>query len=163
MAVQLYFHLEVPVGEGSKSQTLREEGTLNPRPEGVVVPIFRENEFFDARDLVQVKYEMLRRVREDDVSVTQAAAEFGFSRPTFYEAQKSYDHGGIAALVPKKRGPRGPHKLRPEVVDFLRARVQSGAPIRARFLAREVAQTFGLELHPRTIERALGSEKKSGG
>lgn len=149
--------------EDSKTQTLREEGTLNPRPEGVVDPKFRENEFFDARDIVQVKYEMLRRVKEDNVSVTQAVADFGFSRPTFYEAQTNFDQGGIAALVPKKRGPRGPHKLRPEVLDFLRARIGPGDPIRARELARDVAQAFGLEVHPRTIERALGSEKKSRG
>ena len=51
--------------EDSKRVALQRQGTLNPRPQDVTVPLFQENEFFDARDLVQVKYEMLRRVRLD--------------------------------------------------------------------------------------------------
>ena len=145
----------------TKTRTLREEGTLNPRPEGVLDPKFTENEFFDPRDIVQVKYEMLRRVRADKIPVTQAVADFGFSRPTFYEAQVNFEQGGIAALVPKKRGPRGPHKLRPEVLEFLLGRLEPDQPIRARELASEVADTFGLEVHPRTIERALSERKKN--
>lgn len=151
------------MADDTKTEALQKEGTLNPRPEGVVDPKFRENEFFDPRDIVQVKYEMLRRVREDKVSVTQAVADFGFSRPTFYEAQSNFEQGGIAALVPKKRGPRGPHKLRPEVLAFLQAQVEPGEPMRARELARKLAGTFGLEVHPRTIERALNKGKKSEG
>lgn len=151
------------MADETKTETLREEGTLNPRPEGVLDLKFRENEFFDPRDIVQVKYEMLRRVRAEQISVTQAVADFGFSRPTFYEAQVNFTQGGIAALVPKKRGPHGPHKLRPEVLAYLRGRIEPDQPIRARELVRELADTFGLEVHPRTIERALGSGKKSRG
>ena len=46
----------------SKADILREEGTLNPAPEKVRDPKFQQSEFFDPRDVVQVKYEMLRRV-----------------------------------------------------------------------------------------------------
>ena len=46
----------------AKVKALLEEGTLNPNPGKVHDPKFQENEFFDPRDLVQVKYEMLRRV-----------------------------------------------------------------------------------------------------
>ena len=46
-----------------KRQTLRRHGTLNPEPESVTDPLFHGNDFFDPNDLVQVKYEMLRRVR----------------------------------------------------------------------------------------------------
>ena len=123
----------------SKSDALREQGTLNPRSGEVADPKFREGDFFDPRDVVQVKYEMLRRVRIDDVPVTQAVAEFGFSRPTFYEARANFDEGGIAGLVPKKRGPRGPHKLSAEVMEYLQARVDPDEPLRARELARQVA------------------------
>jgi hypothetical protein len=45
-----------------KTQALRQSGTFNPRPQDVRDELFQEKEFFDARDLVQVKYEMLRRV-----------------------------------------------------------------------------------------------------
>lgn len=148
------------MADRSKADTLRDQGTLNPRAGEVLDPKFREGEFFDPLDIVQVKYEMLRRVRLEDVPVTQATAEFGFSRPTFYEAQSNFDEAGIAGLVPKKRGPRGPHKLSPEVMAFLRTRVAPDQPIRARDLARELLEHLGLDIHPRTIERALGAQKK---
>jgi len=144
----------------TKADALREHGTLNPRPDEVTDPKFRVGDFFDPRDIVQVKYEMLRRVRVDAAAVTTATAEFGFSRPTFYEAKASFDEGGIAGLVPKKRGPRGPHKVSPEVLQFLRARVGSDQVIHARELARDLFDELGIEIHPRTIERALGREKK---
>src|ERR1700686_4001909 len=64
-------------------KALLEEGTLNPSPGKVRDPMFQENEFFDPRDLVQVKYEMLRRVSVEKASVTGATNEYGVSRPTY--------------------------------------------------------------------------------
>lgn len=151
------------MADRSKEEALLDEGTLNPRPEGVADPKFREGHFFDPRDLVQVKYEMLRRVRVEDVAATQAAEQFGFSRPTFYEARASFEQAGIAGLVPKKRGPRGPHKLRPDVMAFLEALVIPDQPLRARQLARKVHEELGLDIHPRTIERAVNPRKKKRG
>jgi transposase len=144
----------------SKTDALREAGTLNPHPETVTDSLFREGEFFDPSDVVQVKYEMLRRVRVDGQPVGKTAADFGFSRPTYYEAQAAFADAGIAALVPKKRGPRGPHKLADEVLAFVRAEVSPSGPMRAAELARRVQDRFGLSVHPRTIERALAQEKK---
>jgi len=145
----------------TKTDTLREEGTLNPRPNSVVDPKFLEGEFFDPNDVVQVKYEMLRRVRVDDIPVAHAAAEFGFSRPTFYQAQSSFDEAGVAGLVPGKRGPRGPHKVRPEVIAFLVSRLSPGQPVRARALAAALKDELGVDLHPRTIERLVATVKKT--
>ena len=144
----------------TKADVLRDEGGLNPHPEAVVDPLFQEGEFFDPRDLVQVKYEMLRRVREDRDTVTRAASDYGLTRPTFYEAQAVFDQKGLAGLIPKKRGPRGPHKLSEEILEFLRAKVIPGAPIRAPALAREIEARFGIMVHPRTIERALLRREK---
>ncbi len=59
-------------GTRSKVDALLEEGTLNPAPEKVSDPKFQESEFFDPRDAVQVKYEMLRRVSVENASVTDA-------------------------------------------------------------------------------------------
>jgi transposase len=142
-----------------KATALVEEGTLNPFPEKVSDPKFRQSEFFDARDIVQVKYEMLRRVSVDDVSVTEATDEYGVSRPTYYQAKASFDQAGVAGLVPKKRGPRGPHKLQGEILAFIEKQHVTGKPIRARELARAIREEFSVEVHPRTIERALGGKK----
>jgi transposase len=143
----------------SKADALLEEGTLNSSPEKVRDPKFQEGEFFDPRDVVQVKYEMLRRVLVEDAPVTDAAQEYGVSRPTYYQAQAKFDEAGIAGLVPRKPGPRGPHKLRGELLAFLEQQVTPGEPIRARELAVRVRREFGLDVHPRTIERALGGKK----
>ena len=143
-----------------KTDALRAEGTLNPHADAVVDPLFRDGEFFDAEDLVQVRYEMLRRVRVDAQSVTRTATDFGVSRPTFYETQAAFEQGGVAALVPKKRGPHGPHKLADDILACVRAEVPPGGPVRAPELARKIEARFGLVVHPRTIERALGAKKK---
>jgi len=56
-----------------KVDTLRAERTLNPHPESVLDEAFDGSEFLDARDMVQVKYEMVRRVRVDGASVRSVA------------------------------------------------------------------------------------------
>jgi transposase len=142
-----------------KTAALLQEGTLNPSPEGVSDPKFQASDFFDRRDLVQVRYEMLRRVSVDDVSVTDAAAEYGVSRPTYYQARVSFDEAGVPGLVPKKRGPRGPHKLQGEILAFAEKQLVPGEPIGARELAKLIRQEFSVKIHPRTIERALGGKK----
>ncbi len=142
-----------------KTAALFQEGTLNPSPEGVSDPRFQANEFFDPRDLVQVRYEMLRRVSVDNVSVTDAATEYGVSRPTYYQARASFDEAGVAGLVPKKRGPRGPHKLQGDILAFAEKQLIPGEPIRARDLAELIRKEFSVNVHPRTIERALVGKK----
>lgn len=142
-----------------KTAALVQEGTLNPSPEKVADAKFQEGDFFDPRDLVQVRYEMLRRVSVDQHSVTKATAEYGVSRPTYYQARASFEAEGVAGLVPKKRGPRGPHKLQGEILAFLESQHVPGEPIGARELARQVQQRFEVDVHPRTIERALGGKK----
>ena len=102
-----------------KLEALREQGTLNPRPRDVTDPLFATDGFYDPRDLVQVKYEMLRRVQSEGHSVTGAATAFGFSRPSFYQALSAFEEGGLAGLVPHKRGPKQAHKLTDEVLDFI--------------------------------------------
>ena len=42
----------------AKAEVLREHGALNPHPEDVEEPLFRDRPFFDPRDLVQLRYEM---------------------------------------------------------------------------------------------------------
>lgn len=154
--------LEVPAKHDpkpSKADVLAEEGTLNPAPGKVRDPKFGESEFFDPRDIVQVKYEMLRRVSVESASVTDTADEYGVSRPTYYQARMGFEEAGIAGLVPRKRGPRGPHKLHAEIMAFLQAQLVPSEPLRARVLARLVQEQFHLEVHPRTIERALSGKK----
>lgn len=162
--INTYYGESMPVRSRSKPQkveALREEGTLNQTPAEVHDPKFQENEFFDPHDIVQVKYEMLRRVSVENASVSSATEEYGVSRPTYYQTKASFDKGGVAGLVPQKRGPRGPHKLRGQALAFVQQQLVAGEPVRARELAKLVRQKFGLNIHPRTIERAVVGKKTS--
>jgi transposase len=145
-----------------KEDALRKKGTFNTRAERVLDVLFGKGDFFDARDLVQVKYEMLRRVREDGMSVARAAAAFGFSRVAFYEIQRAWMREGVSGLLPRPRGPKHAHKLTDEVMGFVRAARVEDATLRAPGLAEEVREQFGLEVHPRSIERALARQVKKG-
>jgi transposase len=147
-------------GADAKAQFLRAQGCLNLRPEKVSDPLFREGDFFDARDLVQIKYEMLRRVRRDGQSVGHTAASFGFSRPVFYQARLAFEQEGLPGLVPKKRGPRGGHKLTEEVMEFVAQELVKDESIRPSVLAGMITKHFQVRIHPRSIERALGRPKK---
>jgi transposase len=102
---------------------------------------------------------MLRRVTLEKAAVTDVVQEYGVSRPTYYQAKANLEEAGIAGLVPKKPGPRGPHKIQGEILAFLKQRLVPGEPIRARSLAKLIRQEFGVEVHPRTIERAVRGEK----
>ncbi len=143
-----------------KADTLRQRGCLHPRPEQVSDELFVTSDFFDARDLLQVKYEMLRRVRVDGHSVSQTAANFGLSRPSFYQARALYEAGGLPALLPRKPGPRHAHKLSEEVVEALCEWLDKEPDTDSATMVTLVMERFGVSVHRRSIERALVRRKK---
>ena len=149
-----------PPAEDPKLRSLRQHGSLNPRPQTVTDELFTGSEFFDPRDLVQVKYEMLRRVQQDGQSITDAAGKFGFSRPSFYQAQAAFQSAGLAGLVPHKRGPKEAHKLTSEVMEFLRETIQHDPALGSADLASRIKERFDVIVHSRTIERGLARHQK---
>jgi transposase len=146
----------------AKLQALREAGSLNSRPQRVAAPEFAEGEFFDSHDLVQVKYEMLRRVQSEGRPVTEAAAAFGFSRVAYYQAQAVFECQGLPGLVPKRPGPRRAHKLSEAVMEYVDQQQATDKSLRARDLAEMVLKKFGLSVHLRSVERALAKRRKKG-
>jgi transposase len=143
-----------------KLEALRQQGCLHPHPERVTDPLFATSDFFDPRDGVQVKYEMVRRVEMGGHPVSDSAKACGFSRPSFYQAQAALAREGLAGLVPKKKGPRRAHKLNAEVIDFLRQQLAQEPSLRSADLAARLRERFGLQVHPRSVERALARAKK---
>jgi transposase len=144
-----------------KLRALHESHTLHPHPEGVRDPLFTSGSpFFDPRDLVQVKYELLRRVRVDGYSVSHATSLFALSRPTFYAAQSAWEQAGISGLLPQSTGPHQAHKLTEQIVAELQplAKTMSAAE-----LAAWLQEQRSLSVHPRSIERALKRAAQKGG
>jgi len=109
---------------------------------------------------VQVKYELLRRVRVDGYSVAQAASLFALSRPTFYAALAAWEQAGIAGLLPQPTGPRHAHKLTEEIITQIRPLAKTLSPTQ---LAEWLQEQHHLRVHPRSIERALARSAKKGG
>lgn len=138
-----------------KLDSLRAQKTVNPRAQDVLDAAFLDSEFFDPRDLVQVKYEMLRRVRTDGRAVTDTTKSFGVSRPTFYKAQSDFERDGLAGLLPGKRGPRGPHKLTAKVMSYITRTLTKNPTLDAAALADDLERYMRVRVHRRTIERAL--------
>lgn len=143
-----------------KVQALRQSGTFNPRAGTIRDRLFLEESFFDPQDLIQVKYEMLRRVEQEDMPISAVAASFGFSRPAFYKARHDFAREGLVGLIGRRRGPKEGHKVTREIVSFVeRTRSQEPA-IGTPELVRRIQKQFAVLVHRRTVERALVAAKK---
>ena len=146
----------------SKRRALREHGAVHPQPQRVRDPLFAGSEFFDPLDLVQVKYEMLRRVRVERRPASEAAEAFGFSRVAFYQAMAAFQKEGLPGLLPRRRGPKAANKLTDAVLEFIDQQRAADGSLRAPTLAKMVQEHIGLSVHPRSIERALARRAKKG-
>jgi len=146
--------------DARKREALRAHASLNPHPEAVTSALFQNSDFFDPLDLVQVKYEMLRRADAENQPVSRAAREFGFSRPSFYQAQAAFQQSGLSGLIPQKRGPREAHKLTDAVMEFVEQTRGAEPSLRWQVLADRIKQRFGVEVHRRSIERAVARQQK---
>jgi transposase len=143
-----------------KADALIRDGALNPHPEAVRDALFADSPFFDPADLVQVRYEMVRRHEVDAQAVSEVAANFGVSRPTFYKAQSALASEGLVGLLPAQRGPKGAHKVSPEILAFeADLRVAQPTLTTAQRL-HEIEVRFGVKVHRRSLERAQSRKKK---
>jgi transposase len=146
----------------AKRQALQASGTFNPRYDRVRHPLFQQSDFFDPRDVLQLKYEALRALKHEGCSLVRVAADFGLSRPTIYQSRYRFEQRGLEGLLPAKPGPKNPHKLTAEVRQHLQELIQAQPELGARELARQVRQRWKVRLHPRTIEKALKPKAKRG-
>src|SRR5436190_13971147 len=146
--------------EDPKVTALRESRCLNPHPGQVTDEAFLSGEFFDARDAVQVKYEMVRRVTVDGAPVTATAAAFGYSRPSYYQAAAALAESGLDGLVPAKPGPRGGHKLTGEILTWAEEALAADPGLRPAQLVTLIEESFGVRVHPRSVERALARRRE---
>lgn len=144
--------------ENAKEEALRRQGALHPHPDVVQDEAFRQGEFFDARDLVQVRYEMVRRHQVDGKAVTAVADAFGVSRQAFYTTETAFEQRGISGLLPRRRGPQRAHKCTDEILDFVE-QWRAASPTE-KDVTEAIRKRFGISINPRSVERALARRKK---
>jgi transposase len=143
-----------------KREALAQDGALNPHPESIRDTLFTGNPFFDAKDIVQVRYEMVRRHRVDGVAISEASTNFGVSRPTFYKALRALQKAGLPGLLPSQRGPKDGHKISAEVVAFVGDLRAASPELTTLQCLKEIEARFGIKVHRRSLERALAGKKK---
>jgi len=147
-------------GNEERRRRLKREGTLHPNPEKVRTQLLAQSPFFDANDLMQMKYEMLRSVNVDEQSAAAAARTFGLSRVAYYHARTQYQTQGLAGLLPRRRGPKHPHKFTEEVTAFAKEQLAAtNGPADWVCLSKQIEARFAIKVHPRSVERALRRKK----
>jgi len=154
-----------PRGTADKRRALQQTRTLHPARARVRARLFWEHpEFFDPRDELQVKYEMLRGHFVEGRPVRAICAEFGYSRQTFYVLRTRFARRGLAGLRDGRPGRTGPVTCTAEVVAFLRAQRAAQPEASIPALIERLARERGVRLHRRTVERLLSGwrRKKNG-
>ena len=146
-----------------KKKFLEQEGLINPKPERISHPLFETLNFFDPIDLPQVRYEMIRAARVENISVSQACKLFGFSREYFYKLERSFMARGYVALLGSTMGRRPIIALNQEIVNFIVHRKMEQPTISGESLRQELQRLYSVDCSCRTVERIvekLGLTKK---
>lgn len=139
-----------------KRTILKSMGCFNRYADRVKSNLFKESTFFDPEDKIQVKYEMLRAVNIDGLSITDAAEAFGYSRETYYTVADNFRREGTIGLMDKEQGRRQPEKLVDEVVKYIiQERKKDPENNSGKILAEKVWKKFKIKLHEKTIYKAL--------
>src|SRR5258708_4348024 len=165
---RIYIYIDSRIGSrmakarkrDTKREALAKDGALNPHPEAIRDALFTGNPFFDAKDLVQVRYEMVRRHRVGGVAISEASTNFGVSRPTFYKALRALQKAVLPGLLPRQRGPKHGHKISAEVAAFLADLKAASSELKTSECLKEIETRFGIRVDRRSLEGALGRKKK---
>ena len=84
--------------------------------------------YFDREDQAARSYAMVSLVRGGLARVTAVAQGFRTNRVQIYRFIERYEQGGMAALVPLKRGPKGPRVLKDQAGAVMKALKRQGVP-----------------------------------
>lgn len=141
-----------------KRDNLIKNGTYNKNYASVKAEIFQQGIFFDAEDLAQVKYEMLRSVAKGENSVLEASSKFGFSRQSYYIIKDGVDREGLGALIPKKTGPKESYKLKKEGQAFIDRYVGDHPGANSAEVNRALKEATGISVHNRTVDRYMAKK-----
>ena len=103
---------------------------------------------WDAGDEAGRRLAAVQLVRLRAVSQVQAAAAFGVDPVTVWRWDQALAAGGVAGLVPSRRGPKGASKLTPELVERIAGLDAAGATL------SEIAAATGVSTF--SVRNALG-------
>jgi transposase len=152
----------VIIVSAEKIEILRANGSYNRHASAVVAPLFSDNTHFDPYDLVQVKYEMLRAVTRNEMTVTEASQQFGFSRAAYYKVEKGFAAAGVTGLYLQKTGPKAAVKATEEILRFADELKDRNPGITNDRIVEEIQNQKGVTLHKRSLQRERSKKKHAG-
>ena len=106
---------------------------------------------WDVGDELGRRLAAVQLVRIKAARAVRVAQGFGVNPETLRRWQGTVTDAGVAALVSRRRGPKGPSRLTEEVVADIRARRRAGAALRAIAAAVGVCEA--------SVRRALSKPK----
>lgn len=138
---------------------------IHPAPEKVHDKRFQEEDsFFDPKDIVQVKYELLRSCIVEASDVASTCVRFGFSRTTYYKVYEAFLHGGIPYLMGRPRGRPQPIKVNELVLGYLIAEKAMNPKLSASKMVTGVMNRYNVQISVRMIQHVwqhYGISKKN--
>jgi transposase len=78
----------------------------------------------------------------------------------FYVLLGMFQKEGLSGLLPRKRGPKGAHKCTDAIIAFVASRRQEDPDRSLQELVVDVKDKFGVQIHPRTLQRQLLRQEK---
>ena len=141
--------------EDPKVAALRESRCLNPHPGQVTDEAFLAEEFFDARDAVQVKYEMVRASAWTARRSPPQRQRSGTPGRRTTRQPPRWPPPGWTAWCRPSPGPRGGHKLTGQILSWAEQQLAGDPALRRPAWPGRSPTAFGVRVHPRSIERAL--------
>ncbi len=146
-------------------ELLRSALCLHRSPESVKDETFIEqSDFFDPKDIVQVKYELLRRCEVDGRDVAATCLDFGFSRTTYYKVQQAFLSGGMPSLMGRQRGRPKPIKVTDVVLGYTIAEKAKNPKLTAKDMAAALDARYHVHLSERMVQylwQRYGVSKKT--
>lgn len=92
---------------------------------------------YDIKDRTAEAAVRVLLARSGLVTQVELADAFGVHRNTLGRALRDLETGGMAAVVPAKRGPKGPYKVTPEVLQLVAENAEKALPELIRLLEQE--------------------------
>jgi transposase len=93
--------------------------------------------------------------------VAAVCRQFGLSRESFYQIQQAFQELGFSCFQSRKRGRKGPVKLKGEVLEFVLAQKKENPAIDPGHLAALIQERYGIAIHRTTVLRGLKKKLRS--
>jgi len=143
-----------------KIARLKENNSYNKKADKVFNSLFLTNPYFDPYDILQVKYEMLRAVKNNELSVSDTSRQFGFSRTAYYKIESHFKDEGIDGLCFKKTGPKAPAKVTEDLLSFAASLKAQQPDITNDEIVEEIRLQKGVTIHKRSLQREKAKKKR---